>query len=125
MINKSDSCADRSSFLIDHAYSESNSRERSFEDNAIQGCVNEELEMNASNDSASSEDSLIDINCYPSPQKEVFYEKHKALLLTRSHEKCSMLRLCLSDSDIRHFTDFFSYLYLCAFFSSSSQCVIS
>ena len=68
-------------------------------------------------------DSLVDIDADPSPNKVAVLAKHKALLLTRSEEKFTVLWFCFSNDDIKYYTGFQSYSAIC-FFTIFNQNVI-
>ena len=75
--------------------------------------------------SSTSCDSLVDIDADPSPNKVAVLAKHKALLLTRSEEKFTMLWFCSSDDDIKYYAGFQSYSAMCFFLLSSTRILIS
>lgn len=110
-------CVAKSSFLMEHSYHQDEETQA----DEVHHETDIEIENAESNDqcpntSGSSDDSLKDIDADPSPHKEALYKKHKALLLTRSKEKFTILRFSSSNEDIRFYTGFPTYTALCAFF---------
>lgn len=68
------------------------------------------------NTSSSSDESLVNVEAEQSPDKKVLQSKNLQLLQLRSEEKFTLLRFSNSDSDIRYYTGFQSFLSLSCFF---------
>lgn len=107
--------------VMEHSYSKQ--RAKQIEDSmdnmqssiaSVSGLQNEtELLSTHVVDSSSETDSLQDIEADPSPMKEDIVKQHKALLLTQSREKFTVLRFCNSDADI---TLDFKHIQQCVLF---------
>ena len=67
--------------------------------------------------SFSSDDSLQDIECGPSPDKNQLHRSNLQLLSLRNEEKFTLLRFYKSDSDMKFYTGFPSYKSLHCFYN--------
>ncbi|XP_033725419.1 uncharacterized protein LOC117315371 [Pecten maximus] len=87
------------------------------EKHVLESCNNDCDEPLLVDQPFSSEDSLTNVDWAESPDKSKLKETNSILLHIRNKEKFSILRFCNSDSDIRYYTGFSSYLALHCFFT--------
>ena len=106
----------KKSINMDHSYISHDHELALVDENVLVSECSETEQLDKS--SSTSCDSLVDIDADLSPNKVAELAKQKALLLTRSEEKFTVLRFC-SDDDIKYYTGFQSYSAMCFLLISS------